>query len=453
MNKKSAHPVRGAARDPAPRHEPADDTSRRGFVRRAGTGLAVLSALPAGRAWATPAAPARLRVGFISPRTGPLAEFGRSDPFVIDLVRRSTGGRLRVGHRDYELDIVDRDSQSDPTRATQLAKQLINAEAIDLMLATSTPEVVNPVADACEAAGMPCLSTVDPWESWYFGRGAKPGEPSPFRWSFHFSFGVEQFANMYLSSWRLLPTNRKVGVLYPNDADGNAMRAHIVPTLRKGGFTVVDPGAYQDGTTDFSAQIARFKAAGIQILTGVPLPNDFITFLRQAAQQGLARRLRIVQPAKFGGFPSDVEALGELGWRVASNADWSPAFPYVSPVAGIGGRQLADAYEKSTGRQWTQQVGATLALFDAGVAALKNSGTPKDKAALAGALKVLDVVTTVGRVNFPAGPVPHVATTPVIGTQWVKARPGSPFKLDFVTVEHADDPRVHIQARLLPYNL
>jgi branched-chain amino acid transport system substrate-binding protein len=427
------------------------DTKRRDFVRLAGAGAAALSALPATTAWAAPAAATRLRVGFVSPRTGPLAEFGRSDPFVIDLVRQRTGGRLRVGDTNYELEILDRDSQSDPTRATQLAKQLINDEAIDLMLATSTPEVVNPVADACEAAGMPCLSTVDPWESWYFGRGAKPGQPSPFKWTYHFSFGVQQFADMYLSSWKLLPTNRKVGVLYPNDADGNAMREHIVPTLRKGGFTVIDPGAYQDGTTDFSAQIARFKSAGVQILTGVPLPNDFITFLRQAAQQGLARRLRIVQPAKFGGFPSDVEALGELGVRVASNADWSPAFPYVSPVAGIGGRELADAYEKGTGRQWTQQVGATLALFDAGVAALKNSRTPKDKTALAAAIKVLDVVTTVGRVNFPGGPVPNVAVTPVVGTQWIKARPGSRYKLDFVTVEHADDPRVRIQARLLPY--
>ncbi len=434
---------------PAPAATP--DTTRRDFVRLAGSGAATLSALAATKAWAAPAAAPRLRVGFVSPRTGPLAEFGRSDPFVIDLVRQRTGGRLRVGETNYDLEILDRDSQSDPTRATQLARQLINDESIDLMLATSTPEVVNPVADACEAAGMPCLSTVDPWESWYFGRGARPGQPSPFKWTYHFSFGVQQFAHMYLSSWKLLPTNRKVGVLYPNDADGNAMREHIVPTLRKGGFTVVDPGAYQDGTTDFSAQIARFKSAGVQILTGVPLPNDFITFLRQAAQQGLARRLRIVQPAKFGGFPSDVEALGDLGPRVASNADWSPAFPYVSPVAGIGGRELADAYEKATGRQWTQQVGATLALFDAGVAALKNSRTPKDKSALAAAIKVLDVVTTVGRVNFPGGPVPNVAVTPVIGTQWIKARPGSRYKLDFVTVEHADDPRVRIQARLLPY--
>ena len=43
------------------------------------------------------------------------------------------------------------------------------------MLVVSTPETINPVADACEAAGVPCLSTVMPWEAWYFGRGAKPG--------------------------------------------------------------------------------------------------------------------------------------------------------------------------------------------------------------------------------------------------------------------------------------
>ena len=67
------------------------------------------------------------------------------------------------------------DTQSDPSRAGQLAKTLINSDKIDMMLCVSTPETINPVADACEAAGVPCLSTVMPWEAWYFGRGAKPG--------------------------------------------------------------------------------------------------------------------------------------------------------------------------------------------------------------------------------------------------------------------------------------
>ena len=59
------------------------------------------------------------------------------------------------GGKKYKVEIIDRDSQSDPSRASQLAKALINSDKVDLMLTTSTPEVVNPVSDACEAAGVP----------------------------------------------------------------------------------------------------------------------------------------------------------------------------------------------------------------------------------------------------------------------------------------------------------
>ena len=82
---------------------------------------------------------------------------------------------------------------------------------VDLMLAVSAPETVNPVSDACEAAGVPCLSALVPWEAWYFGRGAKPGQPSPFKWTYHISFGVEEFHKMYRSLWTSLETNKRGG--------------------------------------------------------------------------------------------------------------------------------------------------------------------------------------------------------------------------------------------------
>ncbi len=430
--------------------EQADDAgcvSRRDFIALTGAGLGA-SLLPLGAAQA--ASLPQVRIGFISPLTGPLAGFGESDPFILDLTRRMVAGGVRLAGTTYAVQIVSRDTQSDPARASQMAKQLINDEKIDLMLTTSTPEVVNPVADACEAAGVPCLSTIAPWESWFFGRGGKPGQPSPFKWTYHFCFGTEQFAAMYLSAWKRVPTNRKVGVLYPNDADGNAVRTHLAPLLRNGGYTIIDPGPYQDGTTDYSSQISRFKSAGIEILTGVPLPPDFITFMRQAAQQGLAHRIKINYPAKFGLFPSDIEALGSLGNRIATGAYWTPAFPYVSPVSKLGGSTLGDAYTKATGKQWTQQLGASMSLIDAGFAALDRSGAPKDKAAVARAMKVLDVVTTVGRINFNKGPVPNVATSVLVGGQWVPASSG-PFKLAFPIFEHVEDPNVPIQAKLLPY--
>ena len=425
--------------------------SRRRLILAAGAGGLGLTLAGSRRGWAAGAENV-LKVGFVSPRTGALAGFGETDGYVLQSARKALAKGLTVGGKTYQVQILDRDTQSDPSRASQLAKDLINNDQVDLMLAVSTPEVINPVSDACELAGVPCLSTVMPWEAWYFGRGAKPGQPSPFKWTYHFGFGVEEFHKTYVSQWNgPVTTNKKVGVLYPNDADGNAIRAHLAPLLAKQGFTIVDPGPYEDGTTDYSAQIAKFKSAGIEILTAAPIPSDFIVFIRQAAQQGLARSLKICTPAKFGEFPSDIQALAGLGLGMTTGAYWCPVFPYASPVTGMNSLQLTDAYQSSTGKQWTQQLGATMSLIDAGFAALKNSGNPKNKAAVAKALGMLDVVTTIGRVNFPKGPVPNVATTPLIGAQWVKTKPGSRFPLDLVTIEHACDPHVPVQAKLLPY--
>jgi len=281
--------------------------SRRDFVKRAAAGAGGIAF--AGRiSTAFAQAADVIKIGFISPRSGPLGGFGEGDPFVLGLARKALANGLTSGGKKYKVEIIDQDSQSDPARASQLAKAMISTDNVDLMLVTSTPEVVNPVSDACEAAGVPCISTVMPWEAWYFGRGAKPGEPSPFKWTYHFSFGVAEFTKAYISEWNngAVPTNKKVGVMFPNDADGNALREHMIPIFEKAGFTVFDPGGYEDGTTDYSAQIAKYKAAGVQIFTGVPIPPDFATFWRQAAQQGLAKTIKIQSIAKTGLFPSQM---------------------------------------------------------------------------------------------------------------------------------------------------
>src|SRR5580658_9041735 len=354
------------------------DLSRRQVILGAG-GIALAGS---SRAWAAAEPQNTLKVGFVSPRTGPLAGFGKTDGYVLELAR----------------------------------KALINTADVDLMLATSTPETINPVADACEAAGVPCLSTVMPWEAWYFGRGAKHGEPSPFKWTYHFGFGVEEFFKCYVSQWNdAVPTNKKVGVLYPNDADGNAIRQHLAPLLAKEGFTIVDAGPYEDGTSDYSAQIALFKRERCEIFNSFPLPPDFTAFWRQAAQQGYTRMVKICEVAKTGLFPSEIEALGALGFNIAAAVYWHRMFPYKSTVTGVSGTELAEGYEQATGSQWTQQLGASMSLIDAGCRALQNSSDPKQKRAVAQALATLKLTTMVGEIDFTTGPVPNVSPGSIIG--------------------------------------
>jgi branched-chain amino acid transport system substrate-binding protein len=424
--------------------------SRRGLIASAGAAGLAAAARPYGAFAAGPES--TLKVGFISPRTGKLGGFGETDGYILELARKSLASGLKVGDKTYGINVLDRDTQSDPSRAGQLAKTLINSDKIDMMLVVSTPETINPVADACEAAGVPCMSTVMPWEAWYFGRGAKPGQPSPFKWTYHFGFGGGEFFKTYVSQWSLIETNKKVGVLYPNDADGNAIRENLAPALAKVGFTIIDPGPYEDGTTDYSAQIAKFKAEKCEIFNTFPIPPDFAAFWRQAAQQGYTKMVKIAQIAKTGLFPSEVTALGNLGYNLASAAYWHKAFPYKSSLTGVSGDELADGYEKASGKMWTQQLGATLALFDAGAAALTASGDPSNKPALAKAMSTLKTVTIDGPIDFTSGPVPNVSPGPIIGTQWVKAPAGSKFPLEFPVTENATDPKVPIQAKLRPFN-
>lgn len=392
-----------------------------------------------------------VKVGYISPRTGNLSSFGDGDPYLLGLTRKALASGLKIGDKTYQVEIIDRDSQSDPARAGQLAKGLIQDDKIDFMLVSSTPEVVNPVADTCEAAGMPCLSTVMPWEAWYFGRGAKPGQPSPFKWTFHFSFGGEQFGRMYISQWNQIVTNKKVGVMYPNDADGNAVRRGLPGVLTQAGFTVVDPGPFEDGTTDYAAQIAMFKKEQCEIINMLVLPPDFATFWRQSAQRGLAKTVKIAQPAKAGSNYPEIEALGDLGNNISGGAPWNRGFQYKT-FNGVTSEALAEGYEKSSGKQASQELGASMALFDAGVAALEASGNPTDRTALVKAIGTLKTETSVGLVDFNAGPMPHViATTPLVGVQWIKTKSGSKFKYEQIVTENANDPKVPVKAKLVPY--
>jgi branched-chain amino acid transport system substrate-binding protein len=418
-------------------------------------GLAMPGVLEACLTSSTSTPSGSIKIGYVSPITGATSGFGEPDSYVIGLARKAFQSGLSIGGTNYSVEIITRDSQSTPAVSSQVANDLISGQKVDLMLTTSTPETVNGVSAACEAAGVPCVSTVVPWQAWYLGLGGKVGQSTTFKYIFHYCFGVEQFFNAYTHLWPQVPTNKKVGVMYPNDADGNAIRQALAPALQAAGYTIVDPGPYEDGTNDYSAQIARFIREDCQIFNTFPIPPDFATFWNQAKQQGYTKHVKIGQIAKTGLFPSQVTALGAIGNGLASGVYWAPTWPYKSPLTGVTCKQLGDGYETASGKQWNQQLGASLSLFDVAAAVLKASGDPKNKTKVAGTMKTLSVDTIVGHLDwtkpptFAGAPIPNVQTTPIIGGQWKQGV--SKWPIDFVICENSSDPNVPVASTLQPY--
>jgi branched-chain amino acid transport system substrate-binding protein len=424
---------------------------RRRFMQLAGlSGAAALAGCrESGGDGGGDAAARTIKLGYVTPKTGSLAGFGEADDYVLGAMQEIFKDGLRIGGASHPIQIVPKDTQSDPNRAATVAGDLSNTDKVDIVLVSSTPETTNPVTGQCEANGVPCISTVAPWQPWFLGQQQDPANPKPFTWAYHFFWGLEDIESVFADMWSQVPNNKVVAGLFPNDGDGNAWgdkQVGFPSYFGPKGYKIVDPGRYQNLTEDFSSQISEFKQAGAEVLTGVPLPPDFTNFWKQASQQGFNPKIASVGKALL--FPASVEALGDIGEGMSTEVWWSPNHPFKSSLTGASARQLADDYTAKTGKQWTQPIGFVHALFEVAADALKRAGNPDDREAIAAAIKGTDLDTIVGRIQWTGKPFPNVAKTPLVGGQWRKG--SGNVKFDLVIVSNKDHPDIPAAGELQP---
>lgn len=414
--------------------------TRRIFLAGTAATLAAPAILSSTRAYAqTPT----LRVGHVSPRTGPLAAFAEADDHIIAGIQEAFAGGLENNGRAWNIEIISKDSQSNPNRAAEVAADLILGDEVDIIVAASTPDTVNPVADQAEINDVPCISTDSPWQPYFFGRSGVPGVG--FQSTYHFFFGIEDWIAATLGMWGGVDVGTQVAGMFPNDADGNAFgdaQNGLPPAMTAAGYTITDPGRYQPLTDDFSNQIAAFKEAGCTIVTGNMIPPDFATFWAQAAQQGFNPKIVTIGKALL--FPSVIESLGARGDGLTTEVWWSPDHPFSSSLTGVSARDLTAGYTSATGRPWTQPIGFKHALFEVVADVVQRSEDLEDPAAIVAAIASTNLDTIVGNVNWDNGPINNVTKTPLVAGQWQKAGDGFDLKI----VANAGQPHIPLTGEL-----
>src|SRR5207253_10759819 len=129
----------------------------------------------------------------------------------------------------------------------------------------------------------------------------------------------------FIPMWDRMSTNKVIAFTYPNDADGNAFRdskTGLEFYSAQAGYHNVDGGAYTDGTTDYSSMIANFKSKGATLFTNAPIPPDFNTMSKQAAQAGFKPKPATV--AKVPRLPAETVPMGHLVNNDATDARGTP---------------------------------------------------------------------------------------------------------------------------------
>jgi branched-chain amino acid transport system substrate-binding protein len=379
-----------------------------------------------------------IKIGMVSPQTGPSAAFGVPDGYSIKRWEEVAKDGLALGDgKTHKFQFLLRDTQGDSNRAAQVAGDLINNDKVDMLVVASAPDTVLPTVEQAEANSVPCLCYVCPMETFFTGRQLDPNKE--YQWGYNFFWLNADLCQVYLDMYQQVPSNNILGYMFPNDADGQGDKAVQPPIYEAAGIKTVDGGAYQPGTENYGDSISKFKAAGCELLIGDMVPPDFVTFWKQCIQQSF-------QPKAAGFmkgilFPEAVEAAGDIALNTITECWWHPTWPYKSSLTGETCQQLATDFETTQNRQWTQPVGG-YCLGEWAIDVLKRATDPDDKGTIVAAIKKTKLDTVSGLIDFTAPldanglhPFPNGVRSPLVGTQWIKgSETGSKYKYDEVIV-------------------
>jgi branched-chain amino acid transport system substrate-binding protein len=411
---------------------PTSRVNRAAFLR-AGTAAGLAVAAPR----VAFAAPRTIKIGLVQPTTGPLAFFTEHMPFVLAQIKEKIGTTIDLHGTKYPYEILIRDSQSNANRASDVARELILQDKVDLIAVYATPETVNPVSDQCELNGVPCISNDAPLEPYFFGRKGDPKKG--FEWTYHFFFSAGTLSKAMLAYWNKLPTDKILGGLWGNDGDGIAQSKVFAEVFTKAGYKVVDPGRFDMPASSYTAQIAAFKNGHADIVQGVLPPPDFTAFWNGAAQQGYAPKS--VYVGKACEFPETIYPLGKRAEGLTCEVWWSKYHPFTSHLTGITSRGLADSWEAAEKRQWSMPLGFRHALWEVVFDVLRRTQDIDKKDAIRDAIKSTHYQSIVGPIDFRTGPFPNCAETPLVVGQWFK---GSKYPYEMSIVDNTTTPIVPV---------
>jgi branched-chain amino acid transport system substrate-binding protein len=372
--------------------------------------LLAAAAIPLTALLAAPVLADDITIGFTVSQTGPLNNDSVSQMRGFQLWRDevNAAGGIKAGGKQYKINFVSYDDESQNARVQQLYTRLINQDKSQFLFSPYSSGRVATAAIISEQYGKVMLTTGGAEEKTY-----QLGNKNLFQ--------VYSPAGQYLAGAvaALKATNPKaqVAFVYEDDPFSKAV-AQVTRDLAKSqGMNVVLDESYSPSTTDFGPIINKVISAKADALMGGGHYADGTTLARQVHDQkaGLKWVTLLVAPDT----PKFAE-LGDAAIGISVPSQWVPQVtfkPDFGPTAQEFTKRFTDTYKIEPGYHAAGGYAAGLLLQHA-----IEQAQSIDQAKVADALNKLDVTTLFGRTKFSTDPKQHglqLAHAMVLG-QWQK---------------------------------
>ena len=337
-----------------------------------------------------------IKIGYINPTTGSLAGNGEGCDWVVGRINDYVSENpITVDGQEMDFRIIVYDSESDANKCSELTQKLIEEDDVDLIIAIQTPNTVIPVVEVAERYGVPCIATQAPVDPVSASR-------ETFDWTFLSFYTLDDVYESQRALWTAAGyapgSGAKVGLLFANDADGTSWHDLFVRRLAEDGYTVVDPGQYPSGTTDFTNLANTFKREEIDVIAGTNIPPDFMNSYNAIISAGV--EAGAVTMGKCCLLESDVNALGDLADGIMTQVWWAPTNPFTSSLTGVSSSELDAAYAKDNGgRTMPQPAAYAYQALELAVQTFRTTMS-MDKEDIRSAIAALDTDTIIGHVKY-----------------------------------------------------
>ena len=259
------------------------------MTKRHGSGWMVVATIAlglVGLALATPAW-AQLKLGVVDNLTGAAAAYGIAHAngikLAVDEINQA-GGIKGVG----KIEVIVEDDGTKPTEAVNATNKVITRDKVDFLMgscSSSTTLALVPIHTRAEMINLnSCSSSKLITEPLPDGKPNKWIFRTQYRSDFTASF-IAEFAVKVLGA-------KKIGVMNDTNEYGRAAADGAVQHLKTLGMPAAAHESYNSGDKTFSAQLLKFKEAGVDTLAFFGYYQEAALILKQAKQLGL--KLQVV---------------------------------------------------------------------------------------------------------------------------------------------------------------
>ena len=347
-------------------------------------------------------------IGTQLPLTGVLSGPGLDQKWAYEEAVKDVNAKGGIFVKEFgkklPVRLIIEDDESNVGKSVRAVERLIKFHKVDLLLSGFAGN--DGVIPACVVAEKykkyyhASISWVTPWLK------------HKFKWSTLFFFDVEQGAAVPFQLWNSLPKDKrpKKPALFVEDvADGRVIASLFQSVSRKYGYGFALSETLPAGATDYSAQIRKAKAMGVDAILIFSSDTNCISFVRQMKTNnfsvGYLHGWKGTWTEKFR------KELGRDAQYILCDGFWSRDFPF--PKA----RELGERYQKRFGGT-SVSVGCAYGLAEILWQAIEKAGTLDGK-------KIRNAVLN-NRFETVMGPVKYqqngVAIFVSTANQWIDGK-------------------------------